>query len=380
MAPSSSPAGRVFALRRKEVVRRPSPPQSPPPRKYRSMEEVMKYAAAAVLIESNDNPSNDEEDYSDVVCEQCGFGERPDEILLCDRCDKGFHMLCLRPIVVRIPIGSWYCPSCSDQPSVKRFPQTKIIDFFRIQKCGDSAGKCASPQDTRKRRRRASMLVFHKKRRRLLPFTPTEDPARRLEQMGSLASALTALHMEFSDRLTYMPGMAPRSANQAEFENHGMQVLSKEDTETLEHCRAMYRRGECPPLRVVFDSCEGFTVEADGPIKDMTLITDYTGDVDYITNREHDDCDSMMTLLLAKDPSNSLLICPDKRGNIARFINGINNHTPEGRKKQNLKCVRYSVNGECQVLLVATRDIAKGERLYYDYNGYEHEYPTHHFV
>ncbi|THG08376.1 hypothetical protein TEA_012749 [Camellia sinensis var. sinensis] len=40
MAPSSSPAGRVFALRRKEVVRRPSPPQSPPPRKYRSMEEA----------------------------------------------------------------------------------------------------------------------------------------------------------------------------------------------------------------------------------------------------------------------------------------------------------------------------------------------------
>ena len=52
----------------------------------------------------------------------------------------------------------------------------------------------------------------------------------------------------------------------------------------------------------------------------------------------------------------------------------------EGKKKQNLKCVRYNVNGECQVLLVATRDIAKGERLYYDYNGYEYEYPTHHFV
>lgn len=52
----------------------------------------------------------------------------------------------------------------------------------------------------------------------------------------------------------------------------------------------------------------------------------------------------------------------------------------DGKKKQNLKCVRYSVNGECRVLLVATRDIAKGERLYYDYNGYEHEYPTHHFV
>lgn len=71
-----------------------------------------------------------------------------------------------------------------------------------------------------------------------------------------------------------------------------------------------------------------YTVEADAQIKDMTFIAEYTGDVDYIKNRENDDCDSMMTLLLATNPSESLVICPDKRGNIARFINGINNHTP----------------------------------------------------
>nr|5VAC_A Chain A, Probable Histone-lysine N-methyltransferase ATXR5 [Ricinus communis] len=229
-------------------------------------------------------------------------------------------------------------------------------------------------------RRRSGSLVYQKRRRRLLPFVSSEDPAQRLKQMGTLASALTELQMEFSDDLTYSSGMAPRSANQARFEEGGMQVLTKEDIETLEQCRAMCKRGDCPPLLVVFDSREGFTVEADGQIKDMTFIAEYTGDVDYIRNREHDDCDSMMTLLLAKDPSSSLVICPDKRGNIARFISGINNHTLDGKKKQNCKCVRYSVNGECRVFLVATRDIAKGERLYYDYNGYEHEYPTQHFV
>lgn len=52
----------------------------------------------------------------------------------------------------------------------------------------------------------------------------------------------------------------------------------------------------------------------------------------------------------------------------------------EGKKKQNVKCVRFDVNGEARVLLIASRDIQKGERLYYDYNGYEHEYPTQHFV
>lgn len=344
---------------------------SPPPKKVKSMEEILAKARYAVVERG---------DYGEVGCEQCGSGERAEELLLCDKCDKGFHMKCLRPIVVRVPIGSWLCPKCSGQRRARSFSQKKIIDFFKIKKCNQAEEKCDSPQDTRKRRRRSASLVLQKKRRRLLSFTPSEDPSQRLRQMGSLAYALTALQMEFSDDLTYMPGMAPRSSNQAKFEEGGMQVLSKEDTETLEQCRAMCKRGECHPLVVVYDSCEGFTVQADGQIKDMTFIAEYIGDVDFIRNREHDDCDSMMTLLLATDPSKSLVICPDKRGNIARFINGINNHTPEGKKKQNCKCVRYSVNGECRVFLVATRDIAKGERLYYDYNGYEQEYPTHHFV
>ncbi|KAK9293035.1 hypothetical protein L1049_021019 [Liquidambar formosana] len=358
MAPSPSSASAAQTLiryngsvRRTEAPRRPTPS----PRKYKSMSDIMATAKHVVL---------GRDDYGGVSCEHCGSGDRDEELLLCDKCDRGFHMSCLRPIVVRVPIGSWFCPSCSGQRP----------------KCTDVDDKCTSPQDSRKRRRRSGSLVLQKKRRRLLPYIPTEDPSQRLKQMGSLASALSALQMEFSDDLTYLSDLAPRSANQAKFENGGMQVLSKEDTETLEQCRAMCKRGECPPLTVVFDLCEGFTVEADGQIKDMTFITEYTGDVDYIKNREHDDCDSMMTLLLATDPSNSLVICPDKRGNIARFINGINNHTLEGKKKQNCKCVRYSVNGECRVFLVATRDIAKGERLYYDYNGYEHEYPTHHFI
>ncbi|GKD33237.1 reverse transcriptase domain-containing protein [Tanacetum coccineum] len=84
-----------------------------------------------------------------------------------------------------------------------------------------------------------------------------------------------------------------------------------------------------------------------------------------------------MTLISAANPLKSLVICPDKRSNIAQFLNGINNLR---RKKRNLKCVRYNVDGEAMVLLVANRDIAKGERLYYDYNAYEHEYPTEHFL
>ncbi|XP_050204278.1 probable Histone-lysine N-methyltransferase ATXR5 [Mercurialis annua] len=370
-------ARRTVGSRRRTKAASPapsSPPDSPRPKKMKAISEVLAKAKYAVA-ESGD--------YGDASCEKCGSGEGGEELLLCDKCDKGYHMKCVRPIVVRVPIGSWFCPSCSgdQRRRVRKLSQRKIIDFFRIQKCDHiRKDKCCSSQDMRKHRRRSGSLVYQKRRRRLLPFVPSEDHDQRLIQMGTLASALTELKIKFSDDLTYIPGMAPRSANQARFEREGMQVLPKEDIETLEQCRAMCRRGECPPLLVVFDSCEGFTVEADGQIKDLTFITEYTGDVDYIRNREHDDCDSLMTLLLAKDSSKSLVICPDKRGNIARFISGINNHTADGKKKQNCKCVRYSINGECRVFLVATRDIAKGERLYYDYNGYEQEYPTQHFV
>lgn len=55
--------------------------------------------------------------------------------------------------------------------------------------------------------------------------------------MASLATALMATGTEFSNDLTYVPGMAPRSANCAAFENGGMQVMSKEDTETLNACK-----------------------------------------------------------------------------------------------------------------------------------------------
>ncbi|KAL9262872.1 putative Histone-lysine N-methyltransferase ATXR5 [Drosera capensis] len=339
-----------------------------PPRKIRSLRSILARAKHVVI---------EREDYSSILCEKCGGGERPHELLLCDGCDVGFHMSCVRPVVARVPVGQWLCPSCVERPPsrVRRISQKKIIDFFSIQKYKNVREKCTSPSQEIKKRRRRS-IVIHKTRRRFLPFIPTEDPARKLKQMRFLATALTACKIEYSDELTYSRTLL----QDLQIKLHLKIVLSKEDTETVNQCRAMCRRGECPPLLVVYDSNEGFTVQADSPIKDMTYIAEYCGDVDCIKNRDRDDCDSLMTLLLATDPSQSLVVCPDKRGNIARFINDINNHTLEGKKKQNVKCVRYNVDGECRVFLITTRDIAKGKRLYYDYNGYEDEYPTYHFV
>ena len=60
-------------------------------------------------------------------------------------------------------------------------------------------------------------------------------------------------------------------------------------------------------------------MQADGNIKEMTFLAEYAGDIDYVEKRENDDCNSIMTLLLKADRSQSLVICPDKRGNISCF-------------------------------------------------------------
>lgn len=316
--------------------------------------------------------------YDDLVCNVCKKGDADSEMLLCDGCDEGFHMYCLCPILIKVPKGKWFCPFCSKNDSVADFPlvQTKIVDFFHIQK------PLASFPDIgmEGRRRRKHSLCLYKKKRKMLPHVPSKDATRRLLQMASLATALSSTKVEFSDELTYPCGLAPESANQAAEERGGMQVIGKEDLATLNLCKLMCARGEWPPLMVTHDPREGFVVEADGHIKDLTLIAEYTGDVDYMRNRLNDDSDNLMVLLFPLDASKELVICPDKRGNIARFISGINNHTLEGRRKQNLRCVRYDINGQSRVLLIAIRDVAKGERLYYDYNAYHKEYPTQHFV
>jgi len=68
-------------------------------------------------------------------------------------------------------------------------------------------------------------------------------------------------------------------------------------------------------------------VEADTLIKDMAIICEYTGEVDFMRCRTHDAGNSIMGLLFTEDPSEELVICPDKCSNIAHFVSGINNRS-----------------------------------------------------
>lgn len=48
----------------------------------------------------------------DQICEQCQGGAHEQSMLLCDRCDRGWHLYCLTPPLSSVPPGNWYCFDC----------------------------------------------------------------------------------------------------------------------------------------------------------------------------------------------------------------------------------------------------------------------------
>ncbi|XP_078390715.1 bromodomain adjacent to zinc finger domain protein 2A-like isoform X1 [Cetorhinus maximus] len=48
-----------------------------------------------------------------VSCQICRKGDKDEFLLLCDNCDQGCHTYCLKPKIVEIPEGDWFCPICT---------------------------------------------------------------------------------------------------------------------------------------------------------------------------------------------------------------------------------------------------------------------------
>ncbi len=65
----------------------------------------------------SDHEEPDSDDGADSgSCRVCRRSHAEDEMILCDFCDKGFHIFCLKPKLARIPRGDWYCSeSCKEK-------------------------------------------------------------------------------------------------------------------------------------------------------------------------------------------------------------------------------------------------------------------------
>ncbi|KAJ6649832.1 Remodeling and spacing factor 1, partial [Pseudolycoriella hygida] len=69
---------------------------------------------------------DDEDEIIDdgYACQKCNKHDHPEWILLCDKCDKGYHCSCLIPMLFIIPEGDWFCPPCQ---------QEKLIEILESQ-------------------------------------------------------------------------------------------------------------------------------------------------------------------------------------------------------------------------------------------------------
>ncbi|KAF8412259.1 hypothetical protein HHK36_000220 [Tetracentron sinense] len=100
----------------------------------------------------------EKEEEFDQICEQCRSGLHGEVMLLCDRCNKGWHIYCLSPPLKQVPPGNWYCLDClnSDKDSFGFVPGKRfLLEVFR--RMADRAKRkwfgteCVSRQQIEKR-------------------------------------------------------------------------------------------------------------------------------------------------------------------------------------------------------------------------------------
>lgn len=66
-----------------------------------------------------------EAESDDEGCRLCKKNTNIPKILLCDKCDGGFHMYCLKPRLSSIPTGEWFCPDCASSKRSRRASPTR---------------------------------------------------------------------------------------------------------------------------------------------------------------------------------------------------------------------------------------------------------------
>jgi histone demethylase JARID1 len=73
-----------------------------------------------------------------LVCELCTAGYHEDKIILCDQCDKGFHLFCLSPPLDTVPDGEWVCPLCKEaEAETYAFKPGYDVTFTEFEKLAD---------------------------------------------------------------------------------------------------------------------------------------------------------------------------------------------------------------------------------------------------
>ncbi|TMW56279.1 hypothetical protein Poli38472_008927 [Pythium oligandrum] len=78
--------------------------------RWRERQRAKKNKEAARLRQWADSESSEASDYHNEYCELCFTGG---QLLCCDGCERAYHFSCVTPPIKDIPMGDWFCDTCS---------------------------------------------------------------------------------------------------------------------------------------------------------------------------------------------------------------------------------------------------------------------------
>ena len=92
-----------------------------------------KSKAAPVTQEEDKDTDEEEADDIESTCVQCAKIKARQLLILCDGCDSPYHLSCLKPPLVEVPSGDWFCPVCEHDKLVRAL-LLKVDEIERYQK------------------------------------------------------------------------------------------------------------------------------------------------------------------------------------------------------------------------------------------------------
>ena len=79
-----------------------------------------------------------------VRCRICRRKGGDEYMLLCDGCDHGYHMYCLRPPLHHVPDGDWFCYDCCPVTPVKR---KRTLSLVNMKELSDSESESEEEEE-----------------------------------------------------------------------------------------------------------------------------------------------------------------------------------------------------------------------------------------
>ena len=335
--------------------------------------------------------------FESTHCQICKALSDDHYLLICDECDRGYHTYCLRPVVVNIPREIWLCPKCNpDNTTLSSYEDIfqdlmknseEVLSFlksniksseeyfskhrnaFEILNCKNKWSETFGKKKSVVQKVGDFYVTRDKNRKDRYHFKlpdPIQDPILWTRSLASIAAAAKYCGMnDYTETLVYESDV-PESMNDASLEN--VQRLSKVNLDLFQKYKSNLIVGIYPPVEIVYDMNIGFLVKALMKIPRHTIISEYIGAINTITECRNSSSDSLMNLLLTGDDSTSLIIDPSRVGNMARFFSGINNKHYMNKKNANMRTRRFALDGKCRVVLFTCKDVMEGDILHYDYN------------